>query len=279
MYLSSLPPIHRCIFLYDFAMTQLITLTPLQKIQIDPEDLLSIKRNDLVPLLDNQSRLNLYADQLIQAQSVLLNGVDTHLTQKLSQVIAQIIEQLSNSQKKLKQRKFNALQKWLGLDLEFSAGQVKYFKDLDVLIQEANYLNQKIAIEIQKSQSRYQQALGFREQMAKYIRAAQEFLGEYPAFVKNRHPLDNFEERLSKKIHTLETLQASNDIALTQMQLTQQLSLSLMDRFKEAQQVLIPAWQYHLKQNAEQQSRASVQELDKSREKLITSLKKSLEQK
>lgn len=260
-------------------MTRLISLTPLQHIQIDPEELLSIKRNDLVPLLDNQNRLNLYADQLIQAQSVLLNGVDTQLTKKLSQVIAQIIEQLSHSQKKLKQRKFNALQRWLGLDLEFSAGQVKYFKDLDMLIQEANYLNQKMAIEIQKSQARYQQALGFREQMAKYIRAAQEFLGEYPVFVKNRHPLDNFEERLSKKINTLETLQASNDIALAQMQLTQQLSLSLMDRFKEAQYVLIPAWQYHLKQNSEQQSMTSIEELDNSREKLINSLKKSLAQK
>ena len=179
----------------------------------------------------------------------------------------------------MKQRKFNALQKWLGLDLEFSAGQVKYFKDLDVLIQEANFLNQKMAIEIQKSQARFQQALGFREQMAKYIRAAQEFLHEYPQFLKNRHPLDNFEERLSKKINTLETLQASNDIALAQMQLTQQLSYSLMDRFKEAQQVLIPAWQYHLKQNSEQQSMASVGELDQSREKLIALLKKSLEQK
>ena len=72
-------------------MTQFIELTPLQHIQIDPAELLSIKRNDLVPLLDNQGRLNLYADQLIQAQSVLLNGVDTQLTQKLSQVIAQII--------------------------------------------------------------------------------------------------------------------------------------------------------------------------------------------
>jgi hypothetical protein len=29
-----------------------------------------------VPLLDNQYQLNHYADQLIQSQSVLLNGVD-----------------------------------------------------------------------------------------------------------------------------------------------------------------------------------------------------------
>lgn len=260
-------------------MKQFTELVPLEQIEVSREDLLSIKRNDLVPLLDDQVRLNHYADQLIQAQSVLLNGVDPQLTQQLSQVISHIIEQLNQSKKTLKQRKFNALQKWLGLDLEFDAGQIKYLKDLDRSIYEANRLSQKIQIEIQKSESRFQQASGLREQMAKYIVAAQEFLHEYPSFVKNRHPLDNFADRLSKKINTLQTLQASNDIALAQMQLTQQLSLSLMDRFKEAQQVLIPAWQYHLKQSSENKSIHAMNELDQSREKLIQSLQKSLDKK
>ena len=82
----------------------------------------------------------------------------------------------------------------------------------------------------------------------------------------------------------MQTLQASNDIALAQMQLTQQLSFSLMDRFKEAEQVLIPAWQYHVKQsqaqkNSSQNTQTSLDELDKSREKLIQSLQKSLDKK
>ncbi|MDR0237269.1 tellurium resistance protein [Acinetobacter sp.] len=260
-------------------MKQFTVLTPLEQISCSADELLSIKRNDLVPLLDNQTRLNLYADQLIQAQSVLLKSIDPSLTQKLSQVIAQIIEQLSASKKKLNQRKFNALQKWLGLDLEFSVGQVQYLRDLESLIDEAKQLSQRLHVEIQKSDSRFQQANGLREQMAKYIRAAQEFLYEYPAFVLQRHPLDNFSERLSKKINTLQTLQASNDIALAQMQLTQQLSLTLLDRFNEAQQVLIPAWQYHVKQSNAQNSLVKTEELDKSRDKLIQSLKKSLENK
>ena len=182
------------------------------------------------------------------------------------------------------EKKFNALQRWLGLDLEFNAGKIKYLKDLDRNIHQANQLSQKLQLEIQKSQSRFQQANGLREQMAKYIRAAQEFLVEYPNFVKNLHPLNNFEDRLSKKINTLQTLQASNDIALAQMQLTQQLSFSLMDRFKEAEQVLIPAWQYHVKQsqaqrNTSQNTQTFLDELDKSREKLIQSLQKSLDKK
>lgn len=260
-------------------MKQFTVLTPIDQISYRAEELVSIKRNDLVPLLDNQTRMNLYADQLIQGQSVLLNGIDPELTQKLSHIIAQIIEQLSASKKKLNQKKFNALQKWLGLDLEFSVGQNQYLKDLDRLIDEANRLSQRLQVEIQKSESRFQQAVGLREQMAKYIRAAQEFAQEYPAFVQNRHPLDNFSERLSKKINTLQTLQASNDIALAQMQLTQQLSLTLLDRFNEAQQVLIPAWQYHVKQSQAQSFSNMTEELDQSRDKLIQSLKKSLENK
>lgn len=258
-------------------MKQFTELVPLNEIEIDPEDLLSIKRNDLVPLLEDQIRLNYYADHLIQSQAVLLNGVDPVLTQQLSQVITQIIEQLNRSKKSLQTRKFNAIQKWLGLDIEFGANKIQYIKDLDRLIDHANILTQKIKLEIQKSQARFQQASGLREQMAKYIVAAQQFLHEYPSFVKNRHPLDNFEERLSKKINTLQTLQSSNDIALAQMQLTQQVSLSLMDRFKEAQQVLIPAWQYHLKQSSENKSLEAMKELDVSREKLIQSLQKSLD--
>lgn len=258
-------------------MSQIDVLVPLAEIEVNRAELLSIQRNDLVPLLNDQYRLNHYADQIIQAQSVLLNGVDPHLTQQLSSTIEQLIQCLADSKKYLKKRKFNALQKWLGIDLEYGSGQVEYYKNLDQLLNRANHLSQKLQIEIQKSQARFQQLLGHREQMAKYIRAAQEFLVEYPNFVKNQHPLDNFAERLSKKINTLQTLQASNDIAITQMQLSQQLSFTLLDRFKEAQQVLIPAWQYHVKQSNQSNSTIELEKLDNSRENLIKTLRKSLQ--
>ncbi len=258
-------------------MSQIDMLVALADIEVNRAELLSIQRNDLVPLLQDQYRLNHYADSVIQAQSILLNGVDPHLTQQLSSTIKQLIQALADSKKYLTRRKFNALQKWLGIDLEYGSGQVEYYKNLDQLLNRANHLSQKLQVEIQKSQARFQQLLGHREQMAKYIRAAQEFLLEYPNFVKNIHPLDNFSERLSKKINSLQTLQASNDIAITQMQLSQQLSLTLLDRFKEAQQVLIPAWQYHVKQSNQSNSRIELEKLDHSRESLIHTLRKSLE--
>ncbi|UIJ74817.1 MULTISPECIES: tellurium resistance protein [unclassified Acinetobacter] len=258
-------------------MSQIDVLVPLKDITVDRAEVLSIKRNDLVPLLTDQYRLNHYADQLIQAQSVLLDGVDPQLTKQLSQTIEQLIQALANSKKYLKTRKFNALQKWLGIDLEYGSGQIEYYKNLDQLLDRANHLSQKLQLEIQKSQARFNQLQGLREQMARYIVAAEEFLVEYPQFVKNQHPLDNFAERLSKKVNTLQTLQASNDIAITQMQLSQQLSFELLDRYKEAQQVLIPAWQYHVKQSRQSNSTSSLEKLDNSRENLIKTLKKSLE--
>lgn len=258
-------------------MSQIDVLVALADIEVNQAELISIQRNDLIPLLQDQYRLNHYADSVIQAQSVLLNGVDPHLTRQLSSTIEQLIQALADSKKYLTRRKFNAWQKWLGVDLEYGSGQVEYYKNLDQLLNRANHLSQKLQIEIQKSQARFQQLLGHREQMAKYILAAQEFLLEYPNFVKNQHPLDNFSERLSKKINSLQTLQASNDIAITQMQLSQQLSFTLLDRFKEAQQVLIPAWQYHVKQSNQSGSGIELEKLDHSRETLIKTLRKSLE--
>ena len=110
-------------------MTQFTELSPINQISVDPQDILSIKRHDLVPLLNDQYRLNSYADHIIQAQSVLLNGIDPQLTQQLSQTIEQVIAALADSKKILKPKRFNGLQKWLGLDIEYDAGQVKYYKD------------------------------------------------------------------------------------------------------------------------------------------------------
>ena len=258
-------------------MSSTEVLVAIADIPVHPEDALAIKRNELLPLLNDPYRLNHYADQLIQAQSALLKGIDPQLTQRLSQVIENLIQLLSDSKKYLKKRKFNGLQKWLGLDLEFGSNQVEYYKNIDRNLDEANHLSQRLQIEIQKAQSRFNQLQGLREQMAKYIQAAEEFLQEYPSFAQQPLPLDSFAERLSKKIQTLKTLQASNDIAMMQMHLSQQLSFSLLDRYKEAQQVLIPAWQHHVQQSQQSGSTSSLEKLDNSRDKLIKTLKKSLE--
>lgn len=253
-------------------------LVPLQDLEIDSDRILAIKRQELVSILADQYQLNHYADQVVQAQAVLLNGIDSSLTQQLNHTIEQLIQALFASKKYLKPRRFNRLQKWLGIDLEYDSSQVEYYKKLDQLLDQANHLSQKLQIEIQKSQSRLQQLQGLRQQMAQHIVAAEEFLQELPQFSKAQQGTLSFTERLAKKIYSLRALQANNDIAIAQMQLSQQLSFSLLDRYKEAQQVLIPAWQYHIKQSQQQHSARDLEQLNKSREKLIHSLKKSLDQ-
>ena len=253
-------------------------LVPIQDFELDVKEILSIKRQELVAVLSDPYKLNHYADAVVQAQAVLLSGIDPNLTQQLNRTIEQLIQTLSASQKFLRPRKFNRLQKWLGIDLDYGSGQVEYYKKLDQLLDQANHLSQKLQIEIQKSQARFQQLLGLRQQMAKYVRAAEEFLIEYPQFAPMQTSMEHFIERLSKKVYSLRTLQANNDIAIAQMQLTQQLSFSLLDRYKEAQQVLIPAWQYHVKQTQQQYSASDLEKLNTSREKLIESLKQSLGQ-
>lgn len=257
-------------------MPQHFELVPLREIEIHQSEILLIKRNVLTEILVDQSKLNHYADHVIQAQSQLLDGVNPQLTQKLSSIIAQLIEQLSHSKKILKQRKFNTLQKWLGSDLEFFSQQAHYYKNVDTLLDQAHQLSQKLQQEIQGAQLRFQQLNALRENMALHIIAAEEFLEEYPNFSKQNAFATHFAERLSKKIQSLYTLQASNDIAIAQMQLSYQLAFTLLDRFKEAQQVLIPAWQYHLKQSKHESNHPNLENLDKSRDKLIQQLKNSI---
>lgn len=257
-------------------MSQHAVLLPIQEIHVDAKDVLQLKREQLVPLLNDQYKLNHYADHVIQAQAVLLSGVDPHLTQQLSQSIEKLISVLNVSKKVLKKRKFNAVQKWLGIDLEHGSSQIEYYKNLDQLLEQTNQLSRKLQVEIQKSQARLQQLVGLREQMARHIVAAEQFLNEYPQFVKEQQAFDHFAERLAKKIYSLRTLQASNDIAMGQMQLSQQLSFSLLDRYKEAQHVLLPAWQYHVKQSQLQHDNVNLDKLDQSREHLIRILQQSL---
>ncbi|MGH1401550.1 MAG: tellurium resistance protein [Acinetobacter tandoii] len=256
---------------------QVTELIPLSEIEVNRQDVLAIQRNELVPIFDNPALLAGYAEQIVQAQAVLLQGIDPLLTQQFRQSIEELIQALSQSNKYLKKRRFNALQKWLGIDIEHGSGQIDYYKNLDMLLDRCQHLSQKLRLEIQKSQSRFQQLLGLRLRMANYVVAAQEFVHEYPKMLRTQHPLDQFSDRLSKKIYSLQTVQASNDIAMQQIQLSQQLSLGLLDRFTEAQQVLIPAWQYHVKQSQQTDSTSELLKLDNSREKLIKTLRKSLE--
>lgn len=258
-------------------MSQSSMLQPLNDLLLDRNKILSIQRDELVNILDDHYRLNQLAESNIQQQARLLNGVEPQLIQQFRQTIEDVIQALAYSKKILKPKKYNALQKWFGMDLERKSLQLAYYQDLDQLLAQADQLSLKLQYEIQQAELRFAQVSILRLEMAHYIVAAQEFLKDYPQFQRSGY--EHFIERLSQKINSLQTLQAHNDIAIAQMQVTQQLSFSLLDRYQDAQQVLIPAWRYHVAQS--QQSMAgkgkSMEQLDQSRDRLIQSLQKSLE--
>lgn len=258
-------------------MLQLQPLQPLTDLIMDRVKILAIQRDELVLILDDHYRLNKFAEHNIQAQAGLLMGVDPQLTQQFTQTIEHIIQALAYSKKVLKPKKYNALQRWFGKDLEHKSLQLAYYQDLDQLLKQADHLSHKLQYEIQQAQLRLAQVSLLRVEMAHYIVAAREFLKDYPQFQRSGY--DHFIDRLSQKINSLQTLQAHNDIAIAQMQVTQQLSFSLLDRYKEAQHVLIPAWQYHVKQSqhAVVGQGQKMAQLDQSREQLIQTLQKSLE--
>lgn len=256
-------------------------LVPLNQIEIDTQRVLKIQRDELLLILNQQFELNQYADHIVQAQTACLQGVHPELIQQLSQTIEQIIQALTKSKKTLQTKKFNILQKWLGIDLEFSANQVKFYQELEHLLAKAKQLSQRLLIEMKRAET-YLAKLGrYREDMAHYVVAAEQFLAEYPKFVKDQHPLDSFKERLDKKVMTLKTLQTHHDMVMLQMQLSNQVTLTLIDRFNEAQQVLIPAWQYsvqksYIQPNQKQLSALDLEKIDRMRSDLIVILKKSL---
>lgn len=253
------------------------SLTELDSLDLDPQTLLSIQREKLLPLLQQPTLLNQYAQSVVEQQIGLIVPIHAQLTQQLGQCIQAIIAHLGRSEKSLKTRRFNALQKWLGTDIEFDAGQINYMSQLDQLIDQASHLCQRLELDIEKTKQQLQRLEPLRIEMAHYVHAAQQFLTDYPKFVSNNDPLDHFPQRLSKKINSLITLQSSHDQGILQMRLSQQLAMGLIDRFREAQQVLIPAWRFHVQQSNAQQSQQNLQQLDQSRDQLIQTLKRTLE--
>ena len=80
---------------------QVTELIPLSEIEVNRQDVLAIQRNELVPIFNNAALLHHYAEQLVQAQAVLLQGVDPLLTQQFRQSIEALIQALSQSNKYL----------------------------------------------------------------------------------------------------------------------------------------------------------------------------------
>ncbi|KAF7275646.1 hypothetical protein GWI33_011465 [Rhynchophorus ferrugineus] len=246
-------------------------LLALHDIVLNQSRLTQIKRDELAPLLKQPNALTQYADTLIQQQNQQLLSNTITSAQALSQVIHRIIVQLNQSKKYLGQKKYNFIQRWLGIDLEQQVGSLQYLNELNALIDEAALLGHRVATEIHQSQENLQSLHDLRTEMAHYVVAAEQFLLEIDQFAKQQY-LDDFKPRIQKKINTLMTSQTATDLAMLQMQLSQNVAMTILDRFNDFFFFFFPAWQQHVFNLQSVQTPQELQRLNEARERLIQTL-------
>ncbi len=254
---------------------QTTTFTALHAIDLEQERITRIKRNVLLPLMQNPMLFSHYADNVVQEQNQLLLNKPIQSAQGLGQVIRQLIEKLNQSKKHLQQKKYNVLQRWFGIDLEQQAGSVQFFNDLNHLIDKASRLSHKVAGEVYQSQKQMQHLHRLRTEMAHYVIAAEQFETECQAFAQQQD-ISMFKQRLNKKINTLMTSQTATDMAMLQIELSQNVAMTILDRFNEAKNVLIPTWQQHVLSLQSGQDPQELQQLNDARHRLIVTLDNAL---
>lgn len=257
--------------------TNTIFLTALHDIPRNEETLLKIKRNVLVPFVQNPTLLTHYADHIVQAQNQLLSSATVQSSQPLAQVISQIIMQLDQSKKYFQPKKYNFIQRWFGLDLEQQADSIKFLNDLNQTLDHATHLSHRVATEIYQSRKQMENLDLLRSDMAHYVVAAEQFMQESEAFVEQKHVLDNFRQRLQKKINTLMTAQSATDLAMLQRDLNQHIAMTILDRFNEAKNILIPVWQQHMLNVQSANTPQELQKLNDARQHLINTLDKAVQ--
>ncbi len=251
--------------------------TALHQLTLEQERITRLKINVLVPMMQNPTLLTHYADNVIQEQKQLLLSQPIQSGQELSHIIQTIIEKLNQSKKYLKPNKtYNAIQRWFGIDLEQQAGSIHFLNELQSLIDKATLLSHRIATEIYHSQKQMQDLQQLRNEMAHYVVAAEQFLTECDGFAEQPMSLDSFKQRLDKKINTLMTSQSATDMAMLQMILSQNVAMTILDRFNEAKNLLIPAWQQHVFNVQSGQTPQQLQQLNDARERLISTLDKAV---
>lgn len=72
------------------------------------------------------------------------------------------------------------------------------------------------------------------------------------------------------------TSQSATDMAMLQRILNQNIAMTVLDRFNEAKNLLIPAWQQHIMSVQAGHTPEQLAQLDKAREQLISTLDKAV---
>lgn len=233
--------------------------------------IIAIQRDILTPILNDPSKLSHYADPIIQEQQRLLSQANIAHSAELGRLIQNIIKQLNQSKKIFSAKKYHFLHRWFGVDLEHQAGSINFLKSLEKSIEQATVLSQCVYGEIMQSQQNFYALESKRAEMSQHIQAAEQFLQQSKQFASSEQ-YESFSVRLDKKINMLMTSQHATDLAMAQIQLNQNVAMSILDRFNEAKNVLIPLWYQQIRASHAGQSPAELEKLNRLREQLIRTL-------
>ena len=239
--------------------------------QSDQSAIIAIQRDILTPILNDQSKLSHYGDAIIQDQQRLLAQANIAHSAELGRLIQNIIKQLHQSKKLFSAKKYHFLHRWFGVDLEHQAGSINFLKSLEKSIEQATVLSQCVYGEIMQSQQNFHALESKRAEMSQHIQAAEQFLQQAKQFTSSGQ-YEPFAMRLDKKINMLITSQHATDLAMAQIQLNQNVALTILDRFNEAKNVLIPLWYQQIRASHAGQSPAELEKLNRLREQLIRTL-------
>lgn len=239
--------------------------------QNNQSTVIAIQRDILTPILNDPSKLSHYADAIIQDQQRLLAQANIAHSAELGRLIQNIIAQLNQSKKLFSAKKYHFLHRWFGVDLEHQAGSINFLKNLEKSIEQATVLSQCVYGEIMQSQQNFKALENKQVEMSQYIEAGEQFLQQSKQFASSAQ-YESFSVRLDKKINMLMTSQHATDLAMAQIQLNQNVAMSILDRFNEAKNVLIPLWYQQIRASHAGQSPAELEKLNRLREQLIRTL-------
>ena len=244
----------------------MLDLVALHDIPLNPDRIKRIVVQVLLPLQQQPQLFSQYGDHIIQAQQQLLAQRIAKHGAQLSQILENILGQLAQAKIMIQPRRYPKWQSWLGLDIEQQARHDEIFFRLERDVKSAASLNKHLEHEHQSHLTQLAQLHDLRIEMAYYIRAAEQLLTDFDTLRVE------FKARVEQKINTLLTAQTATDLAMVQLKLSDDVNLTLMDRFTETITILIPAWQQHVAHQAHSETPEQLESLNQARHRLLQTL-------
>lgn len=217
----------------------------------------SLKREVIPNLFANPSQMGSYAAS--SEESNALNEFSRLMEQgsvsELSSAIEAIVEMLAHADPRKISQTEKSWKGWLdsfmGRDVEKQIRYEQARTSLDNMLKSTASIAEGVydtLTAIDKLISQHQQEVAT---LSVHIQAAREYLAELPttpatsASENDVTQFDRPKERFARKVANLAALEASHQMSLMQLKLTQAQAIDMLDRFNETTRVLVPVWRQH----------------------------------